>query len=104
MHLEENTDPKPKVTTPKREEKTHRRGYSVTETNPWMLSQLIDEVGTKLIAHCEQSSDVPIDSLIGVQQSTMDDVKLLNWQSRTDWYCTVLIHTLQLIFSIASLF
>lgn len=80
VHLEELIDTKPKDPTPKKEEKTHRRGYSVTETNPWMLSQLIDEVGTKLVAHCEQASDVPIDSLIGVQQSTMDDVKLLNWQ------------------------
>uniref|UniRef100_A0A1I7UST1 Fmp27_GFWDK domain-containing protein n=1 Tax=Caenorhabditis tropicalis TaxID=1561998 RepID=A0A1I7UST1_9PELO len=80
VHLEETVDPKPKDPTPKKEEKTHRRGYSVTETNPWMLTQLIDEVGTKLVAHCEQASDVPIDSLIGVHQSTMDDVKLLNWQ------------------------
>ncbi|CAO4363556.1 unnamed protein product [Caenorhabditis nigoni] len=78
VHLEETVEPKDP--TPKKETKTHRRGYSVTETNPWMLTQLIDEVGTKLVAHCEQASDVPIDSLIGVHQSTMDDVKLLNWQ------------------------
>ncbi|CAI2292589.1 unnamed protein product [Caenorhabditis sp. 36 PRJEB53466] len=80
IHLEPTVDAKPKEPQSSRKEKTHRRGYSVTEANPWMLSQLIDEVGTKLVAHCEQASDVPIDSLLGVQQSTMDDVKLLNWQ------------------------
>uniref|UniRef100_A0A8R1HHQ7 Fmp27_GFWDK domain-containing protein n=1 Tax=Caenorhabditis japonica TaxID=281687 RepID=A0A8R1HHQ7_CAEJA len=82
VHLEEAVDIKQqqqptKTVVPK----THMRGYSVSDANPWMLCQLIDEVSTKLVAHCEQSSDVPNDSLIGVQQCTMDDVKLLNWQS-----------------------
>lgn len=80
VHLEEASDTPKDPSPKKKEEKTHRRGYSVTEANPWMLTQLIDEVGTKLVAHCEQASDVPIDSLLGVHQSTMDDVKLLNWQ------------------------
>lgn len=60
--------------------KAHRRGFSMTDTNQWMLNQLIDEVSTKLVAHCEQPSDVPIDSLMGVQQCNAGDVKALNWQ------------------------
>ncbi|CAD6190928.1 unnamed protein product [Caenorhabditis auriculariae] len=60
--------------------KAHRRGYSMSDANQWMLTQLIEEAGTKLVAHCEQATDVPIDSLVGVQQCTADDVRLLNWQ------------------------
>ncbi|CAI5438875.1 unnamed protein product [Caenorhabditis angaria] len=82
IHLEEEEKTKNQPTSSKIKDdcKKHRRGYSMTEANPWMLTQLIDEVGTKLVAHCEQASDVPIDSLVGVQLATADDVKILNWQ------------------------
>ncbi|EYB85082.1 hypothetical protein Y032_0305g1964 [Ancylostoma ceylanicum] len=58
----------------------HRRGYSMSDQNQSLLTQLIGEASTKLVAHCEQATDLPTDSLLGALQCTLDDVRLINWQ------------------------
>ncbi|KAL6732843.1 hypothetical protein Aduo_003559 [Ancylostoma duodenale] len=58
----------------------HRRGYSMSDQNQSLLTQLIGEASTKLVAHCEQATDLPTDSLLGALQCSLDDVRLINWQ------------------------
>ncbi|CAI4230003.1 unnamed protein product [Auanema sp. JU1783] len=84
LHMEEDQSIQKKVhesaESINEEGRGHRRGYSLSDTNQSMLYQLIDEAGTKLIAHCEQSTDLPADSLQGVLQCTTDDIQMINWQ------------------------
>ncbi|VDM72202.1 unnamed protein product, partial [Strongylus vulgaris] len=58
----------------------HRRGYSMSDQNQSLLTQLIGEASTKLVAHCEQAADLPTDSLLGALQCSLDDVRFINWQ------------------------
>ncbi|ETN69429.1 hypothetical protein NECAME_15325 [Necator americanus] len=83
LHLEEEDQP---TNTPvaTQEQSTdvhgHRRGYSMSDQNQSLLTQLIGEVSTKLVAHCEQTADLPTNSLLGAIQCSSDDVRLINWQ------------------------
>lgn len=38
----------------------HRRGYSMSDQNQSLLTQLIGEASTKLVAHCEQVCSSPL--------------------------------------------
>ncbi|KAJ1358912.1 hypothetical protein KIN20_017480 [Parelaphostrongylus tenuis] len=66
--------------TPKDGSSSHRRGFSMSDQNQSLLNQLIGEASTRLVAHCEQATDLPTDSLLGALQCTSDDVRNINWQ------------------------
>lgn len=57
--------------------------FSLSDTNQSMLNLLIEESNTRLVAHCEQATDLPTENLQGVIQCSMDDISSINWQSNT---------------------
>ncbi|WKX88861.1 hypothetical protein Q1695_008475 [Nippostrongylus brasiliensis] len=85
LHVEEDTQssstcPSSVDQSALKDEKGHRRGFSMSDHNQSLLNQLVGEASTKLVAHCEQTGDLPTDSLLGTLQCTSDDVRNINWQ------------------------
>ena len=59
-----------------------------------MLNLLIEESNTRLVAHCEQATDLPTENLQGVIQCTMDDVTAINWQGSNSHFLSDLLQNL----------